>query len=422
MAGEMFGAPEGFSRFEEDAYRRAATEHTLGQIAMQPAERRLRTAQASAAELALEQEQMLARLMQQASGGQVPVPGLTEEAAGLGIPGLEQIASGGKPTSITDQFDTLATLAAQSGLVTKAKEMATASALIKAREATQRNQAQQAQLNRLKTLAQQAETSAQIFGGSKNAAEWAQANDLFEFNTGQASPFRDVEYSPALVNRINASALTAKERADAAEKATSRGDLKSFRDARLKQHDLERKVREERNRIAKEREERLKKQGGGKTIAAPRTEEVSQIRSMIVKDFPAFQDSTDLKEAAFAVASEARALQRTNPALSSSAALAQAYSSALQAGDFAEEGGIAGFRKKGVYKGRGRTPQTAIPIPMSGSKIAADKLVKDKYYVGAGGALGKWTGKGMLLVTGSGNPLSSDNGDPDNEDLDEGEE
>lgn len=77
---------------------------------------------------------------------------------------------------------------------------------------------------------------------------------------------------------------------------------------------------------------------------------------------------------------------------------------------------MMGFRKKPLYSGAGKTPETAAVY--SGPADAA-KLRVGRYYRNKNGVLAKWTGKGFEQIA---RGLSSNNDrlDPDeDEDLDE---
>lgn len=326
----------------------------------------------------------------------------------------------GPEGSLADQMDALARTAMNAGLVTKSQELAKNASLVRQREASAGASATTASLNRLKVVREQAELTGQLFGGAKSSDDWSRANTLWEFQTGTPSPYASVTYDPELVGRINSSALSTKERIDAEEKRLSRQALEGFRTRRLGQHDLENEISEARLALARAREARLAKAGGGRGVSSPSTSETDQARSLIKRDYPDLQPE-DSQDAAFSVAAEARALRRANPALDANVALQQAYNNAKTAGDFqvlrrgvtlpliGNVGGKQGFR------GAGKTPETAAPLPKDTTTLQAGR-----YYLSPNGMLGKWNGKTFEIVTSRGRPLSGDNRRPaDEEDEDE---
>lgn len=427
MAEGMFGAPVGFSAFQDDLYKDALRQESLGRTAMQPAQLRLTMAQAATAEQALQQEQVMAQLMRRSMGQEAEVdPAMIESGTG-GVEGaaLEQQALAPKkkqPSSMADTLDSLAAAAAGAGLATKAQELAKNAALIRSREAVQQSAASRALIQQLQAIKEQASLTGQLFGGVNDQESWDRANAVYQFQTGKPSPYANVPFSPELVETIKQQALTAKEEADGEEKKIARKSLDEFRKSRVKQHDENISLSRERNRIAREREARLRKNGGGRQIASPTSAELTQAKRLIGRDYKNLE-ATDLNDAAFTIAAEAKALRRANPALDASMAIQQAYLNAIQAGDFQDISTTIGGVKvpgmgKQTFAGRGKKPETAAALPSEKSK-----LVKDKYYVNPSGQIAQWNGKAFVLTR----PLSSDNNrldtnpddleDPDEADL-----
>lgn len=400
MAGDMgmFGAPIGITHAGEFAQTQAQTQEALARAASYPAEIRLRNAQAEKLEQETSAEERLGRLM-----SQMLVPD----------------GPGARSTSMADQLDTLAIMAARARLATKAQDLAKNAALIRSREATQLSAATTARLNQLKMVRENAGLQGQLFGSVTDEASWNTANALYEFQTGMPSPYRGVQFSSALVQQINDSAMTAKERADAEENTIKQQELDAYRKSRLAQIDRQNELRAAAQRTREERERRMAKAGGGSAVSSPAKSETDQAARLIRKDF-SNMDAADLNDAAFNLASEARALRRQNKALDAGTALQQAYNAAVASGDFQTDSGYAGtgFRKKTTYSGRGKTADTPAPIPAD-----RKQLTVDRYYVNPQGQVGKWTGKGFLIER----PLSGNNrrvnAEPDTEpDDDEDEE
>lgn len=418
MADGMFGSPTGTSAAIQDEYRSAATQEALGRLAMQPVEQRLNLARAEQAELALMQEKQMAGLMQQQKMAASPELAALVESGTAGPAGanMERLALGERKQngSIADRFDELAVMAADSGLVTKAGEAAKVAALLRSRQAAADSSIATQRLNQLKGIRENAELIGQLIGGATDQASWEYQNALYEAHTGRRSPWADQPYSSELVKQINSQAMSAKERVDAEEKKLQQASTDAYRKRRLAQIDSDRAIRAARAATAKAREERLAK-AGGKGAGSPATGDVSQARTLVQKEFPDIEGA-DLKEAAFTIAAEAKALAKKNPALDMNQALRQAFAAAKKAGDFKViPSNVLGYGGKATFSGAGKTPQTPASLP----KKPTD-LVSGRYYTNASGAVGKWTGKGFEVV---GDLLSGDNSDPDDEeDLDDEEE
>jgi len=339
-----------------------------------------------------------------------------------GMAELMQRQAAGMPTegsvSIADRMDSLARAAMDAGLVTRSQELAKNASLVRQREASALTSGTTAALNQVKLVRDRAELTGQIFGGATDETTWAQTHRLWEFQTGQPSPYANQPYSSELVERINATALSTKERADAEASRLTREGLAGFRTARLAQHDTENRIREARLALARAREARLAKAGGGRTVSSPGTSEVDQARRLIGRDYTNLE-AADLGDAAYSVAAEARALRRSNPALDANVALQQAYNNARAAGDFQTlSRGILGFGKKQGFRGTGKSPETAMSLPKD--RLDPKAYQKDRYYIGDKGVIGLWTGTTMQLLTSRGRPLSPGNGRPvDEEDEEE---
>jgi hypothetical protein len=393
---DLYGTPLGTRAFLEDARLERASrvneQEALARIAEAPANRRLKEAQASAAELALANERRMAELMQQAFS-LAPAAELIESGtAGDAGAALEQQALAPSiPTSMADNLDRLARASAGAGLTSKAQELAKTAALLRSREEAAAASRSTARLNAIKLTRERADLTGQLLTGVNDQASWQRANVLWEIYTGESSPFAKQPYSPELVERVRQAALTAKEKADLDDKYATAKATREYRGRRLGQLDTQNEIRRARLKLLQEREERLKKGGTGRSVASPNKTEISQAETLIKRDFAGLKGA-ELEEAAFNVAAEAQALKKANPALSSSMALQQAYNTAREAGDFQETGGA--FRPGTKYIGTGKTAETAITtVP------AAPERIVGRYYLGAGGAVARWTGKGWEPTT-----------------------
>ena len=415
---DLFGAPLGDMAFQQNELTKANTQHTLGEVAMQPTTQRLRAAQAKQLEQEIAQNEKFAELMRLTAGERANISPELIESGTVGEEGatMEQLAlnpQGAPRVSIADQLDIIAKNAAGAGLITKAQELAKSSALIRSREAVQGKAEADQNLARLKLVRERAELQSQLLGGVTDEESWQNANALYEFQTGQKSPYAQVPYSPELVERLNQAAMTARERAELAEREQVRRNTEAYRKSRLRQIDTQNDLRKKQQELAREREKRLAKAGGGKGVVSPGKNELDQAARLVKKDYSGLE-AVDLNDAAFTIASEARALRKANPALDANTALQQAFNNAVQAGDFqVVQKGIAGFGRKETFSGRGKTPAAPAPIPPK-----KEELKSGRFYVNPQGQVAKWTGKGFVIER----PLSGNNGRVDDPDLEDDED
>lgn len=413
---DMYGAPLGERAWLDDARRGLATgaqvQHTLGEIAMQPDQARLLKVKADLGQMQLREEtlwqDLLAKVQGQppaARGGFTGPPAPDADMAQQENTLWNAAMPQAQPQDPIKRLNNLAELAIGSGLVTKGMKILEETSQIEQRRASQRSSETQASLNAMKMLRDEAENMAQFFGGVKSQQELDMANDLFRFQTGKPSPFANIPYDPEIINSLNQRALSAKERYDLAEKTAHNRALEEHQRLRRGQHDRTANIAEERLKLEREREERLRKQGDARAAAAraPRRveakrEDVQEAGRIILQDFPKADEINydGFKSARESIASEAAALLQRNPALSRAQALRQAYTQARQGGDFEFEQGYFGGATGGKFNftGGGRTPETALPPPKELSS-----LKKDRYYFNARGQVGRWDGKQMVPVT-----------------------
>jgi hypothetical protein len=392
---DMFGGPVGTLEFEKGLLARLSgavnVQEGLGRIAQQPYELRKKAAEAETSEMTLANQKKMAELMMSSSTAKPSI---------------------GQVVTMADRFDKLADNAAGAGLTEEARKLAGTASLLRQREAAAIASRASTIKTNLDIVRSQADLTGQLLADVNDEASWRRANELFEFQTGEPSPYAGQPYNPALVDQIRRAALTVKERADITDKAATRAATKNYRDARIRQLDADRKIRQQEADTRKAAEERRAKSGGGRSVTSPNRDEQDQAERLIKGDFGKL-DAADLEDASFSIASEARALRRANPALSPSMAIRQAYNEAVKAGDFpADTSGLFGEKRR--FTGRGKTPGTAfITVPETGKRI------KGRYYTGAGGQVARWTGSGWSVID---RPLSEDNSRLNDEDEDEDEE
>lgn len=320
---EMFGGPVGTSAYDANARANMQTgvqaTEALGRIAMQPDAARLLRAQAGEKEQDVADRQAMAALMKGASA-----PGAPGGPAGST-----------NPFALSDFFNQQATAAARAGLTKQAQELAKTAANLTQSEASALSSNTTARLNQLKTIKERSSLMGQLFGEARSTADWDRANAVFEFQTGQASPYAGVQYNPGLVDTIRTQAVTVKERLEAEDRRLSRELTEAHRSKTRGISAANLTIAEERLQLDKDREERLAKAGGKGAVGAATREEINETKRLMKLDGIDIDkvDPDSLGSTAFAVASRAREMQQENRALGRAAALQRAFTEMKEAGD-----------------------------------------------------------------------------------------
>ena len=311
--------------------------------------------------------------------------------------------------SPVEQMEDMATLAMRSGFVSSGSKLAGDAATIRLKQAqTQQNDARkfQEQATAAKTQLTMVE---QLLSGVKDQESWDAANSLFESMTGSKSPFAGMEYHPAIVAQLQNSTLTVKDKLDLAIKqqnanthAAAEASAASFRDFR-------RGILKQQVDIARQREGRLAKVGGkAGDVGVPVKGELDHASDQISKAYPNLPQD-EVNNAAYSIASRARAIRKSTPGLDADTALDRALAEANQSGEFKtlnDNYKIMGVAIPGTEKstthftksGKGPTPIPGKAIPLPANPSAAN-LKKGQQYQAPGGQIGTWNGSSFDIDT-----------------------
>lgn len=324
---DMFGGPVGTSAYDKD-YREAVHVGTqaiesLGRTAMQPAQKRLLEAHATQAELEAAEHKAAAELMRNAS---MPVAG--------GAPGAGP-AGNANPFTLSTFFNQQASVMARAGLPKQAQELAKTASTLMQQEASTLSSNTTARLNQLKIIGERSEMLGQLFGSAKDQPSWDRSNALFEFQTGQPSPYRGVQFNPALSETIRNQALTMKERLQAEDRKLAREATERHQRATEGAAATNITIARERLDLEREREARLAKLGGKGAAGTPTEEERKEVKRLMRLDGIDTEklDTDSLNSTAFSVASRARELQQENRGLGRQQAITRAFEEVKAAGD-----------------------------------------------------------------------------------------
>ena len=377
---QLYGGPAGNRIWEYDqanlAHSRAQTEELLARAAGHPSETRLRNAQAGEAEHKLQQDVLMGELSRRAM----------ENSSG----------------NLADDFRALAGMAAGAAMPEQGLKILKGAAEVDQSDAAARSSKATTLKSNIERISKEADLRSQIFGGVKSAQGWEQAKILWQLHTGTPSPYQDLPYDAAFVGTINQEAINGKERADLDLKRLTQLEANQDRDAGQKQRDAEINIARARLLLEQQKEERLKKNSGNRSVSVPQQTEVDQAKKMLDKQFPKFDETLRSMEA-FRIASEARELHAANPSLGSQQALQQAFNSAIAAGRYETgERKVPGtdvgipFTEKTKPKEApgGRAASGAVSPPPSAPALPADRTkweVGNVYNTAKG--VGVWDGK-----------------------------
>lgn len=299
-------------------------------------------------------------------------------AQGAGTPA--QVGGNG---SISENLSGLASMYALAGMPDKAAEYMAKASQAQAHEATARAALAREAASKVKLAGDQFKMASNLLSGVKDQESWNEANRLFEQQTGQESPFKNIPYDPKVVETLNNAALSAYQK----QQLEFKGKELSLKVADVKSAIESRATRDtvavERLRVSQQREKRIEK-AGGKDLGAPSKVETQQAARLLGDTG---LEGDELDNAAFSIASEAKAIRRKNPGVSADEALRQATLKAK------ENGSIIPGEKHLLSR---NTPAKFSP-PTGGVKslpATADKLVKGHVYADGKGNIAEWDGKG----------------------------
>ncbi|MGH7745860.1 MAG: hypothetical protein ACREQ5_13925, partial [Candidatus Dormibacteria bacterium] len=375
MAGEMFGAPNGISAYQDMVHTQALT--------------RLGNAEAATQETRLQQEQAAQQIMQKFAAerqaqhgiqtGEQQVAGMRELSNRLMQAGLYSPAM-----AITKEV---------AGIDEKVQQTRTSLATQKYREL----QSQEKAVTDLHNLV----------SGINSPEDFQQAKMVWmSDHPNDPIPAEFKDYNPQLIHYLQ---QTTKTGLDRLKENRLQLDL-DFRRTQLEHKDANEKAdRDQRRETARMNREaadrRAKSIGKTPVVGMPSSTLISVAESLIAKDYPNLPKDVIVGKdmaastAAFDIASDAKALLANNRGMSPSEAVTQAYGKKVLSGELQHittsdtfAGHVIPFTSK-----KGSTYKTAplgIPLPSS----EKDMKVGQVYQTSQGPV--RWTAKGGVLLSG----------------------
>jgi len=358
----------------------------LGQAFMTPQEQmqRIETGQAQQQYY----QAQTAEMQQKTAQAQKMMQLFGQPGEGGGVPFQE-----GDIPSMMDRF---ANRAMGAGLVEEGGKLAKQAADIRQSEASR----QSSQASASKSLIEQGlkaiDLSKQYLINARSQADLDKANATWTALTGTISPLSGEVWSPTLMQEFADETLALEGKLTSADRAANKqirqdeaSSRAEFRDALIgiKQDTL----------LQRKREQEAKAKTGGGVVGVPTKVEIDQAALVIRQSYPAFKKDKDLeKQAAFDIASEAKALRAANPGLTPGEALNQAFEKAKAAGDFQVVEGITGLFPEPKYKTQKPAAGALTAPPPTERVVGKTTITKDGttyIWTESGGQKG-WAPKG----------------------------
>lgn len=411
MPSEMFGSPIG-----DIAARETFLKEALGAANI-----------ASLAASAKLHEQQAAKIQQESEAQQKLMAAWNKRKQAAAAEAIAEPVAARLKKPSSDFWDA-ADEAANVGQFEMARKLADTASLIDKRLADEASTVELRRKNQFLNRKNELEAVQGALRQVTDEASFQDVNRWYEETFGRPSPVAGQRYSPELIKRLSNSVLTEKaqieldlRRRDLNSKMADRADAAATRKSRLS-------LEERRVAAIEEREARLAKAGGGKPMAGASKTAVGAAARLIVNGLFPGQTLDDLPEdaaneislGAKTIADEAKKLQRNNPALTETEAIAQAFANSKRDGDweltkrklFAPStwgGDSAKFR------GFGKTPQAPMAVPEK-----ASDLIAGRYYQNAKGQTAKYLGNGKFQAVAT--PAAGSTGRLDDEDEGEDED
>lgn len=216
------------------------------------------------------------------------------------------------------------------------------------------------------------------------------------FDPAEIASLRELEPDPEVIQMLRDQAISAK---DAANLTIREMDLESKEFDRANRAAERRRANalaEAKLRETNRHNEVMEKQGGEDAANAPTSAERASVDAVIINEVfggtpPKGRSLAALNAGVTAVASRAKQLVKETRGLSWDAAVTQAVVESQAAGDWNTEDDSWFGEDTRTFDGKGKTPQTAMPVPES-----QDKVKVGRYYIMPDGTPAKWDGSNFV--------------------------
>jgi len=379
---DIFGSAGGTSAAYSDMQRLATTEGIKAQTQGQQI-------QNQAGQMELQEHAQMQALMRQQAGK----PGEND-----------------KP--MAERMEDMAKLAYSAGLTTQGAKMAGDAAALRLKQA-QTVHAQSQTLHEQASAAKDQLTMVEkLLGGVTDQASWDAANSLFKSMMGKQSPYEGMEYNPAFVAQLQQQTLSLKDQIDLGIKKYNAETQRRNSDSNASFREFRKGYMNDEMALRRDREDRLRK-GGGKTadVGTPVKAELDHASDLIQQAYPDLPQD-EINNAAFSIASRARAIRKSTPGMDADSATQRALKEARDSGQFQtlnDNYKFMGLPIPGTSKSTthfGKTGKGGASDPGSSPDKPIDTIPpspKDRKvgaYYSHGGKVYKWAGNGWTATDG----------------------
>lgn len=384
-----WGAEASGARLYELDHRKAVAglldaQHMLGEIAMQPTKQAHMQAQSEALNLETQQKRNFLQNLAQRRAMRPEEDQETEL-----VDGLEELARAARDTGEIEQAGKIVNIISQ----------------VQGRKATAVASEARALRDSAVAAREQAVRIGAIAGSAKDQTSYdlmllsarSQGMDVSGF-TGS------YERDKPVLDQLVSESLSAKDKAELDLKRVDDAEKKRMNDFQMRETLTRRPLQDAQRRLAEARIKRLDKIGAG-PAASPSLAEVAQAEALLKEAVPSMDKDT-VGRSAFTIAAEAKALLRTNPAISDiDLAIQRVIQKHKDEGNFVTESGMKsefpyfGDRTTLSPRAQGKIKRAPKQLPRGADgKVDRSKLEVGELYTNDRGYTVEWTKNGAKLI------------------------
>lgn len=282
---------------------------------------------------------------------------------------MQGLSGNGTPVEMMEQASTAALKA---GMPAAGMDMAKGALDLRLKQQQASHAAAQARQQDMLTATSQLGMAERLLGGVTDRASWESANRMFEQLTGSPSPFAQIPYDPATISQLRQETLTLKDQLDLHIKQQNADTRSAQAEGAASFREFRKRNMEQNTRIRQQQADRQAKAAGSRAdVGAPTKGELDRAADMIGKTYSNLPDS-EVNDAAYAVASRARAIRKTNPGVDADEAFQRALAESSQEFTTLQEN----YKIGGMELPFGSTTRTHFRAPASQGKTAAAPLAQ----------------------------------------------
>lgn len=314
---------------------------------------------------------------------------------------MQGLSGQGTPVEMMEQASTAALKA---GLPSAGLDMAKGAMELRLKQQQMGHAAAQQRQQEMLSAKAQLGMAERLLGGVTDQASWESANRMFEQLTGGPSPFSRMPYDPATVAQLQQETLTLKDQLDLQIKQQNADTRSAQAEGAASFRDFRRQNMEENTRIRRMQAERQAKAAGSRAdVGAPTKGELDRAADIVRKAYPQLPGG-EINDAAYAVASRARGVRKSNPGVDADEAFQRALSESAREFQTLNEN----YNIGGITLPFGQTETTHFRAPGAQGKSAAAPIAQipsnpaDRQvgsYYSHGGKVYQWQKGGWKAAT-----------------------